>query len=404
MARLRASNPLYDLTADEIAGRRVRVGSQWLIDFASCNYLGFDLRADIAAAVPGYIEKWGTHPSWSRIIGAPRPVYEIEADLASLLGTPDCLVLPTITLIHLSAIRALAGEGHVFVESRAHQTIHEGCALARAHGAHVRHFQMEHLDRLDRMLGRTHDGPLLVCADGVNSMTGNVPALGELAAVTRAHGALLYVDDAHGFGVIGERRADELSPYGMKGNGVVRHLDESYEGIVLVGGLSKAYSSLLAFVACPTALKNRLKIEAAPYLFSGPSPVASLATAQLGLRVNAREGDQIRADLYRKTARLLERLAALGVETLNRSGFPVVEIPLMNADDVDPLGHFLFDAGILATLAPYPVVPRADVGFRLQVTAANTDEEISRLLAVLDQVAERFPLRPRASSELSGEA
>ena len=87
--------------------------------------------------------------------------------------------------------------------------------------------------------------------DGVNSMTGNAPDLPAFASIAREHDALLYVDDAHGFGVIGERAPTRPAPYGMRGNAIVRHPGESYENIVLVGGFSKAYSSLLAFIACP---------------------------------------------------------------------------------------------------------------------------------------------------------
>src|SRR5207237_3292434 len=98
--------------------------------------------------------------------------------------------------------------------------------------------------------------------DGVNSMSGNVPDLPAFAALAREHSAILYVDDAHGFGVIGERRADELTSYGARGNSVVRHFGETYENVVLVGGLSKAYSSLAAFIACPPEMKRLLKTAA----------------------------------------------------------------------------------------------------------------------------------------------
>ena len=135
--------------------------------------------------------------------------------------------------------------------------------------------------------------------DGVNSMTGNPPDLRAFADVARRHGALLYVDDAHGFGVIGERAADDPTPYGWRGNSIVRYAGETYDGLVLVGGFSKAYSSLLAFIACPTEVKHLLKVAAPPYLYSGPSPVASLATVLAGLDVNERRGDALRADLTR---------------------------------------------------------------------------------------------------------
>jgi 8-amino-7-oxononanoate synthase len=84
-------------------------------------------------------------------------------------------------------------------------------------------------------------------------MTGNLPDLPAHARLCREYGAALYVDDAHGFGVIGERHMDETSPYGTRGNAIVRHTGEIYDNVVLVGGFSKAYSSLLAFLPLPTA-------------------------------------------------------------------------------------------------------------------------------------------------------
>src|ERR671934_11844 len=310
LAELERSNPMTDAVIDEIDGRMIRIGDNWLADFASCNYLGFDLEREIIAAVPEYLERWGTHPSWSRLLGSPVLYEQIEERLTELLGAEDTLVLPTITLIHMSVI------------------------------------------------------PILV-------------------------------DDAHGFGVIGERSADEPSPYGSRGNGVVRHFGESYDHILFVAGLSKAYSSLAAFVACPSELKRLLKTAAPPYLYSGPSPVASLATTLAGLEVNEERGETIRASLWRKTATVLECLDRLGAHTPNNSGFPIIEVPLAHGEDIDAVGRFLFENGIYVTLAAYPLVPRAEVGFRIQITAANTDDEVSHLLKVLGEVAERFELQSR---------
>ena len=156
--------------------------------------------------------------------------------------------------------------------------------------------------------------------------------------------------------MIGERWSTEPTPYGVRGNSIVRHLGESYENIILVGGFSKAYSSLLAFIACPTAIKQVLKTAAPPYLYSGPSPVASLAPVLEGLRVNRERGEAMRATLHRLTARVLARVQELGI-------------------------------------SPYPLVPREQVGFRLQLTAANTDAQVDHLCTVLGEVADRFQLK-----------
>src|SRR6266576_3771905 len=285
LAELERSNPMTDAVVDEIDGRMIRIGDRWLADFASCNYLGFDLDREIIESVPDYLDRWGTHPSWSRLLGSPVLYEQIEERLCELLGAEDVLVLPTITLIHMSVIPVLAGSGTIFLEKRAHKTIYDGCQLASARGATVKKFGFEDVDGLERLLKERSSAPRLICIDGVNSMTGNAADVEGFARLAREYDALLYVDDAHGFGVIGERAPDETSPYGMRGNGVVRHYGETYDDIVFVSGLSKSYSSLLAFVSCSRKLKDGLKVVAPPYLYSGPSPVASLATTLTGLDV-----------------------------------------------------------------------------------------------------------------------
>jgi 8-amino-7-oxononanoate synthase len=131
-----------------------------------------------------------------------------------------------------------------------------------------------------------------------------------------------------------------------------------------------------------------------PYLYSGPSPVASLATVLAGFAVNAARGEAIRADLWRKTAQVLECLDRLGIHTPNRSGFPIIEVPLARHEDIDAAGRFLFDHGVYVTLAAYPLVPKSEVGFRIQVTAANSQAEIELLIDVLGKLANAFDLRP----------
>jgi 8-amino-7-oxononanoate synthase len=399
LAELERTNPMTDAVIDEIDGRMIRIGDRWLADFASCNYLGLDLDPEIIAAIPAYLERWGTHPSWSRLLGSPVLYEQIETELTALLGSEDSLVLPTITLIHSSVIPVLARSGSVFLDSRAHKTIYDGCQMAAAHGASIHRFRHADPEDLERLLREDTSATRLVCMDGINSMTGNAPDLPAFARLAREYEALLYVDDAHGFGVIGERGANDPCPFGTRGNSIVRHFGESYDHVILVAGFSKSYSSLAAFIACPAELKQMLKTAAPPYLYSGPSPVASLATVIAGLDVNERRGDALRLDLWNKTAKVLDNLDTLGIHTPNTSGFPVVEIPLANHDDVDAVGRFLFDHGIYVTLAAYPLVPKHEVGFRVQITSANTDAEIDQLVDVIGKLADRFDLQSAEPQE-----
>src|SRR5919199_1570974 len=167
LAELHSSNPQVDAVIEEIDGRRVRIGDRWLIAFASCNYLGFDLDREIIEATPAYLDRWGTHPSWSRMIGSPVLYEQLERELVELLGAEDVLILQTLTHIHASVIPVLAGDGTIFVDGRAHKTIWDGCVVARAHGATIRRFRHDDPEDLQRQLADDPGSPRLICMDGI---------------------------------------------------------------------------------------------------------------------------------------------------------------------------------------------------------------------------------------------
>ena len=394
LARLQYSHRMLDAVIDEIDGRDIRIGDQWLTDYASCNYLGLDLDEEIINAVPEYLAKWGTHPSWSRLLGSPILYEEIEAKLTELLGAEDTLVLPTITHIHMSVIPVLAGGGTLFLDSRAHKTIYDGCAMAEARGATVARFHHNDLDSSrrcsrERLAAPGHDphrrrqqhdrqraGPARLRRAGPRA---------RRAALRRRRARLRRDRRA----LVRRARATTARAATASCATSARPTTTSSSS----AGFSKAYSSLLAFLACPTPVKQVLKTAAPPYLYSGPSPVASLATVLEGLRVNDERGEQLRGKLHHLTWRVLDRLSELGVYTPNESGFPIVEIPLADPDSLDAVGDLLFDRGIYVTMAAYPLVPRNEVGFRIQLTSANTDEQVDHLCDVLGEVAERFKLQ-----------
>jgi 8-amino-7-oxononanoate synthase len=112
-----------------------------------------------------------------------------------------------------------------------------------------------------------------------------------------------------------------------------------------------------------------------------------------GLDVNAKRGDAIRADLYRKSLKVLDRVRGLGLYTPNTDNTPIVELPLAAGVDIDVVGKTLWDRGIYVTLAAYPLVPRNQLGIRAQVTAANTDAEIDELNAVITELADAGQLK-----------
>jgi 8-amino-7-oxononanoate synthase len=381
------SSPMFDVDAVEIKGRMIRFGDHWVADFASCNYLGFDLDETIISSVEPALRKWGVHPSWCRLVASPSLYNEAEEKLADLIGCEDTLILPTVTLIGIGVIPALAGsDGVIFLDKTAHMTMYEATKIARDSGSKLVSFNHRDYNKLEDGLKTHKDNPKkLILVDGAYSMTGNYADLNTLVELAARYNAILYVDDAHGFGVIGEN-PDSTMPYGHQGNGIVKYFAQQYDNILYVGGLSKAYSSLAAFISCDKAMKQFLKAFATPYDLSGPCPTASLQSLLTGLQVNERHGDKNRADLFRLTKKAIDGLRGQGFYIDNETYFPIASVWIGDTDHLIRASEILWQEGILVTLSPYPMVKKGSETLRITVTAANTDAEVDMLLRAFAKV------------------
>ena len=232
--------------------------------------------------------------------------------------------------------------------------------------------------------------------DGVNSMTGNAPDLPAFAEVARRHGALLYVDDAHGFGVIGERGADEPSPYGVRGNSDRAPLRRDLRQ-------PRARRRLLEGVLVAAGL-HRL-----PDRGQGPAEGRGAAVPLLGPVAGRLAGDRARrlrrqrAPRRRAARRRCTRspracstpLARSASHTPNRSGLPIIEIPVRDHTRIDAVGRFLFERGVYVTLAAYPLVPQARGRLPRPADRRQHRRGGRPLIAALDELVERGELQPR---------
>jgi acyl carrier protein len=390
--------PQFGVVVREQDGRNVKIGGRWYSDFASANYLGLDLHPAVQASIPDAIKRWGVHPSWSRAVASPQLYEDLEQEIASFVGAPHVLVFPTVTLLHSGVMRVLAGGyGVILLDRAAHNSMQEAAQLARAYGTAVDWFDHNDPNDLEQRLELHRDRPQKIIAiDGVYSMSGAYPPLPEFARLARKHGARVYVDDAHGLGVIGENPMLD-NPYGDRGNGIVRYFGLRYgEEIVYVGGMSKAFSSMVAFVTCADEDEKRRLAMASTAVFSGPSPTASLVSAMAGLRISQDdEGSGIRRRLLSLTRQLVAGARALGFAVDNNELFPLVGVRIGAIPDVVKACNVLWDHGILMTPAVFPAVPVDHGALRFTVTAANTEEQIRRAIEALQKVREE--LFPRES-------
>ena len=380
-------------TTTEQRRRQVLIDGRWRCDFASCNYLGFDLEPEISSAIPAAVERWGTHPSWTRAVSSPAIYNELEQELARMLGVPDTLVFPSISLLHLGVLPTLAGySGVILTDAAAHHSMAEACMRAQAGGTEWLNFRHNDLEDLESKLARQpRSRTKIIATDGVYSMGSPNPPLAEYSRLAKEYNATLYVDDAHGFGIMGAS-PDEKMHYGYGGNGIVRHLGLDYEPdrIVYVAGLSKAFSSYAAFVTCQGETKLQMQ-SSGTYVFSGPTCIASLATALAGLRLNQRDGDQRRRRVHSLTTRLIDAARALEFEVDNAGDFPIVGVVMGDWDRMISGCQTLWNHDILITPATFPAVPANRNLVRFSITSANTEEEIDQAIGALRAIREAWP-------------
>ena len=352
-----------DAVIDEQVGRRIRIGDQWLTDWASCNYLGFDLDEEIIASVPEYLAKWGTHPSWSRLLGNPRMYPEIEEQLTELLGCEDT---PAAAHDHAHPHVGHPGPGgrrHVFLDGRAHKT-----DLRRRHGRRGPRRQDRPLppQRLRAPRGapaRERPGRPAADRDGRRELDDRQRARHRRVRPHRARARLPALRRRRPR-LRRDRRAcrpTSRATTASRATASCATRASTTRTSSWSPGFSKSYSSLLAFLALPTRLKDALKVLAPPYLYSGPSPVASLATTLAGLagQPDARRRDPRRPVARRPTASstALHDLGHPHAEP--RRASPSSRCPLAHHEDIDEVGRYLFDHGRLRHAGGLPAGAQA---------------------------------------------
>ncbi len=369
---------LKDLVVDELGPRRAMViGGRRIINFGSDSFLGLDQDPRVQRALIDGVTRWGTHNGASRVFASVRSNDEAEQKLAAWLGAEAVLIYASVTLANTGAIPGLVGRKDLLVvDEHAHNSIQEACKIAQADGVRLARFAHCDPSDLERVLHAHQPYRLAIVAiDGVYSMSGTLPPLAELNAVCLRRHAVLYVDDAHGTGVLGRH-----------GRGTVLDALGSYENALVVGSLSKAFSCFGGFIACPTELKNLLKARSSTYIFGGPVPPPYLdAIGTVCDILQSPEYDRIYARLQSNLRRLTDGAHGLGLAVLGGLT-PIVSILIGDEEATFRAGHFLFERGFYVQSVTFPAVPYHAGVLRIQVNANHLPESIDGLLAALEQL------------------
>ncbi|RAP34203.1 hypothetical protein DID80_07555 [Candidatus Marinamargulisbacteria bacterium SCGC AAA071-K20] len=296
----------------------------------------------------------------------------------------------------MGVLPILAGENGVILEDiYAHRTLQEASELCRTRGAKYEHYEHNNLDHLTLLLKKYKDAPTrIIVVDGVYSMNCTFVNLPKLCKIAKEHNAIIYMDDAHGFGILGES-PDANSEYGYKGNGIHSYfgLDLKKEPIFYIAGLSKAYSSHAAFITCNSSeMRNKIR-TASPYIFSGPVPNATISSSLTGLKVNSKIGNDLRNKIYKMSKKLVDGIRNLGFTVENTKYFPIVYVVLGNQDLTIKAANKAWDVGLLLSPGVFPIVPVERSGLRFSVTSDNTDEQIEIVLGFFRELSKEISLK-----------
>jgi 7-keto-8-aminopelargonate synthetase-like enzyme len=375
---------LKDLIVDEMtADRRMVVEGKSVINFGSDSFLGLDQDARVKEAIRRGVMLWGAHNGASRAFSSVRANDVAEEKLAHWLGTEATLIYPSVSLANLGAIPGLVSRPDLLVmDEQAHNSMQEGAKIARANGVRVESFS--HCDpcALVKVLDAVSDYRVAVVAiDGVYSMSGELPPLAELNAVCLKRRAVLYIDDAHGTGVMGRQ-----------GRGTVFDALGSYNNALVVGSLSKGFSCMGGFIGCSEEMKRLLKMRSNTYIFGGPVPPPYLeAVCTVCDILMSSEYEELHARLERNLRHLRDGLHALNLTVLG-GRTPILTVLVGDEEDTLNAGRFLFEKGYYVQSVTFPAVPYHAGVLRIQVNANHTSEAVAGLVEALGALVRTIPL------------
>ena len=341
--------------------------------FCSNDYLGLAYHPQLVAALQQGAQQWGAGAGAAHLVsGHVAPHHQLEAQLAAFVGKPAALLFSTGYMANLGVVQALVGKADtVYADKLNHASLNDAMLLSRAQIKRYRHGDMA---QLAQQLEQTKDGRKLIITDAVFSMDGDIAPLPELLALCERHDAWLLVDDAHGFGVLGEQGRGSLSHFGI-----------GSERIIYMATLGKAAGVFGAFVAAEQVVIDTLVNHARSYVYTTATPPALSVALIEGLRLIG-QGDDRRAHLQKLIVQLRHGLAGLPWRLMPSS---TAIQPLLIGDNQQALAlsEDLRERGIWVAAIRPPTVPQGTARLRITLSAAHGAADVEQLVGALHELA-----------------
>ncbi len=368
-------------TLQSAQGAWVIIDGKKMLNMCSNNYLGLANHPEVRKAAIEAIEEYGVGAGAVRSIAGTNELHtKLEEKLAKFKHAEAALVLQGGLLANLGTIPVLVGkEDVVFSEELNHASIIDGVRLSRANKIIYKHIDVDDL-RQKLKEHRNSGKRALIITDGVFSMDGDIAPLPEIAELGEEYNAMVYVDDAHGEGVLGDH-----------GRGIVDHFKLHGKVDIEMGTLSKAFGVMGGFVTGTEELIDLLKQQCRPFLFSSALNPGDTAAAIKAVEILERD-DSLVKKLWENARYLKKGLEDIGY-TLGNSKTPITPVMIGNEKKTVELSNILYkEENVFASPIVYPTVPRGTARIRLMPSAVHSKEDLDYAIEAFERAGKKLEI------------
>jgi len=360
------------LLLDGEQGAHVTINGQRVVSFCSNDYLGLAADPALVAAAHAALDQCGVGAGAAHLItGHHRFHHDFEAAFARFVGKPAALLFSTGYMANLGVVTALLGRhGEVFADKLNHASLVDAAQLS---GANFTRYHHNDHAQLEGQLAASTSQDKVIVSDLVFSMDGDIAPVDALFDLAERYDAWLYLDDAHGFGVLND------------GRGGLTDRARASDRVIYLATLGKAAGVAGAAVAAHESVVDWLIQKARPYIYTTASPPLLAACLLESLR-QIEAGDARRERLQRHVAQLRAGLADLACGTLMDSTTPIQPLVIGANADAVRLSQALLQRGILVPAIRTPTVPAGTARLRITLSAAHSEDDIAQLVEALHAI------------------
>jgi glycine C-acetyltransferase len=370
---------------ESVPGRVMRFQGKDNIMWSVNNYLGLAENEEIKKVAVETAKEWGiSGPMGARMMsGTTKDHIELEEALAKFAQKESSILFNYGYMGVQGTIAPMVGpDDEIIMDKLCHASIVDGVFVSRAKFRLFRHNDMNSLERELKKVNENRKGGILILTEGVYGMTGDLAKMDEIAALKDKYEARLFVDDAHGVGVMGEH-----------GRGIAEHYGVQDKIDLYFGTFAKAFAAIGGFTASNKQAVEWIRYNARTQVFAKSMPMVFVRALKKTLEL-VENGHDRRKRLFEVADKLRKSLREIGFYVGDVDS-PIVPVFIPNGDPRIAMDwiKFLRDRGIFLTGVTYPVIPRGLILFRMIPTASHTDEDVEKTAKAFKELREERKLQ-----------